>query len=144
MAYRALTSLSSVSMVTKYTLLCWRASYIWYLKQNILPSTPISRRSNTLVLLDSRHGLYWYFNNSYYTNYANVAYDLLPYKMASTTLTIESNSKWRNCRRVTLCITLAHCRVTETTVLQFIVSISKPCIDKSCVFSHSNLYLTLS
>jgi len=30
-------------------------------------------------------------------NYANVAYDSLTYKMASATLTIESNSKWPHC-----------------------------------------------
>jgi len=28
------------------------------------------------------------------TKYLNVAYDPLPYNMASATLTIESNSKW--------------------------------------------------
>jgi len=30
-------------------------------------------------------------NTSTTTNYANVAYDLLPYNMASATLTMESN-----------------------------------------------------
>jgi len=34
---------------------------------------------------------YKYFDN--YTNYANVAYDLLTYNMALATLTIEINSK---------------------------------------------------
>ena len=36
-------------------------------------------------------------NTSTTTNYANVAYDLLPYNMESATLTIESSSKWRHC-----------------------------------------------
>ena len=36
-------------------------------------------------------------NNSTTTNYANVSYHPLPYNMASATLTIESNSKWRHC-----------------------------------------------
>jgi len=31
-------------------------------------------------------------------NYANVAYNSLPCKIASATLTIETNSKWRDCR----------------------------------------------
>jgi len=30
-------------------------------------------------------------------NYANVAYDLFPHNMASTTLTIDTNSKWGHC-----------------------------------------------
>jgi len=49
----------------------------------------MSRRSNRLVLLDSKHRLQ---HTSTTMNYANVAYDVLPYKMESATLTIESNS----------------------------------------------------
>jgi len=38
-------------------------------------------------------------NTSTTTNYTNIAHDLLPYNMASATLTIESNnSKRRRCR----------------------------------------------
>jgi len=49
------------------------------------PNTAVSRRSNALVLLDSEHRLKL---SSTTTNYANVAYDLLPYNMASETLSI--------------------------------------------------------
>jgi len=31
------------------------------------------------------------------TSTTNVAYDLLPYNMASSTLTADSNRKWRHC-----------------------------------------------
>jgi len=44
---------------------------------------------NRLVLLDSEQAT----NTSTTTNYANVAYDLLTYNMASATLITESNNK---------------------------------------------------
>ena len=48
-------------------------------------------KRNRLVLLDSDQNTgYKYFNN-YELGYANVACDSLTYKMASATLTIESN-----------------------------------------------------
>jgi len=58
----------------------------------------MSRRSNRLVLLDSEHKQ----NILTTTNYANVSYDLLPYNMASATLTIEN--KCQNDVIVVLCI----------------------------------------
>jgi len=47
-------------------------------------------------LLDSKQGLQ--INTSTTTNYANVAYELLPYNMESATLTVESNITWRHRR----------------------------------------------
>jgi len=91
------TSLNFVTMVTKYTTPCCRANYVyvWYLKNNRRSSTSMSRRSNRLVLLDSKHRLETFPQLT--ANHGNVAYDLLPYNMESPTITIESNSKRHHC-----------------------------------------------
>jgi len=57
-----MTSLISLSMVTKRTPPSCRASYVWYVKQNRRSkyiNTLMSRRTNRLVglLLDSEHRL---------------------------------------------------------------------------------------
>ena len=43
-------------------------------------------------------------NTSTTTIYTNVVYDSLSYKMASATLTVESNSKWRHCHLIIVMI----------------------------------------
>ena len=48
----------------------------------------MSMHNNSLILLYSEHRP----RILEHTNYANAIYDLLPYSMASATLTIESNS----------------------------------------------------
>jgi len=58
-------------------------------------------------------------------NYSNVAYDLLPYNMASATLTIESNSKWCHCHLMyTSC--LHHFRQYEVSN-EWDISVSRIC-----------------
>jgi len=57
-----------------------------------VPSTVMNRRSNGLALLDPEHKNLA-TNTSTTMNYANVAYDSLTYNMASTSITIESNTK---------------------------------------------------
>jgi len=54
-------------------------------------STAMSRRSNRLAGLRRQATTM----NNYYVN---VAHSSLTYNMASTTLTIQSNSKWCHCR----------------------------------------------
>ena len=57
----------------------------------VVSNTSMKRRSNEFVLLDSKHRLQNSIPTT--TNYANVAYASLTYKMASATLAIASNSK---------------------------------------------------
>ena len=74
--------LNSLSMLTKYTPPCGHYGEI------------VSKYSSvhSVVTISIIRFSIQATNTSTTTNYANVAYDLLTCKMASTTLTIESNS----------------------------------------------------
>ena len=106
LTYRVITSIFSSITFTHRNVACLRLSSpkkshcqrkmkmkmkMWS-KSCVHANTAVSSCGNRLILLDSEHRLYKYFIN--YTNYATVACDSLTYKMASATLTIESNSKW--------------------------------------------------
>jgi len=87
----AATTLNSLSVITKYTPTCYS---VWYVKQNRRSNTSMSRRSNRLLLLHSDFRTQAKnTSTTYKLAYTNIAYDPLPYKMASATLTVDSNRK---------------------------------------------------
>jgi len=122
-------------VVTNYTPPLCRASYVSCLKQNRRSKyIRMSRCSNRLVLLDSKHRL-------------QILQRLLITLMSHTSccpttwsrqLTIESNSKWRHCHR---CI--YHSCVNSKFNSNIIAFQSKADHPQMCLFNYAPMILTL-